>query len=74
MKEKSEASKLLKNFCLMIKTQFGKCVKVIWSDNGAEFTSEPMKQFYGEEGIIHQISCTDTPNRMVGLKKRIDTS
>jgi len=63
IKEKSEASKFLKNFCLMIKTQFGKCVKVIQSDNGAEFTSGPMKQFYGEEGIIHQTSCTDTPQQ-----------
>ena len=43
MKEKSEAFKLLKNFCLMIKTQFGKCVTVIRSDNGAKFTSRPMK-------------------------------
>ena len=47
----------------MIKTQFAQSVKVIRSDNGAEFTSGPMKQFYGEQGIIHQTSCTDTPQQ-----------
>ena len=54
MQEKSEASQLLKNFCVVVKTQFGVNVKVIRSDNGSEFTSGSMKKFYGEHGIIHQ--------------------
>ena len=60
MKEKNEASKLSKNFCLMVNTQFGVKVKVIRSDNGKEFTSGPMKQFHRRQGMLHQTSCIDT--------------
>ena len=42
MKDKTEASKLLKYFIVMIKNQFGKGFKVVQSDNGREFTSGPM--------------------------------
>ena len=63
MQEKSEASQLVKDFCMMVNTQFWAKVKVIRSDNGSEFTSGPMKRFYGEHGIIHQTSCVDTPQQ-----------
>jgi len=56
MKEKGEASHLLRNFCLMAKAQFKANVKIIRSDNGLEFISGPMKNFYGEHGVIHQTS------------------
>ena len=42
MREKGETSKLLRNFIVMAYTQFGKKVKVVRSDNGSEFTSNPM--------------------------------
>jgi len=45
----------------MVNTQFDTNVKTIRSDNGAEFTSNPMRKFYGEKGIIHETSCIDTP-------------
>ena len=54
-------SQLVKKFCVMVATQFGAKVKVIGSDNGREFTSRPMKTFYGEHMIIHKASCVDTP-------------
>jgi len=46
MKYKSEASKLIVNFCVMVKTQLNLNIKVIRSENGKEFTSNSMKQFY----------------------------
>ena len=39
MKDRTEASKFLKSFIIMVKNQFDKGVKVVRSDNGAEFTS-----------------------------------
>ncbi|KAK3000960.1 hypothetical protein RJ639_021325 [Escallonia herrerae] len=39
---------LLRNFCNMVHTQFGKLVKIIRSDNGHEFDSQPMTQFYND--------------------------
>ena len=51
------------NYCVMVKTQFNMHVKVIRSDNGKEITSSPMKNFYVDNGIIHEISCVDTPQQ-----------
>jgi len=46
MREKGEASLLLQDFVIMVKTQFGRDVKIVRSDNGLQFFSRPMKQFY----------------------------
>ena len=70
MKDKSEASQLVVNFCLMVKTQFDANVKAIRSDNESEFASCPMKKFYGEQGIIHQTSCVDTPQQNGGVERK----
>ena len=40
MKEKSEASQVVQDFCAMINTQFETKVKMIRSDDGREFTSD----------------------------------
>jgi len=58
MKDRTEASKLLKEFIVMVHTQFNSKVKVVRNDNGSEFTSGPMKEFYREQG--------DAPNKMKG--------
>ena len=47
----------------MVKNQFAKVVKVVRSDNGSEFTSEPMQQFYYEHGILRENTCVDTPQQ-----------
>ena len=53
IKDKSEASQLVMNFCMMVKIQFNVNVKIIQRDNGSEFVLSPVKKFYGEQGIIH---------------------
>jgi len=47
----------------MIKHQFETTVKIVRSDNGSEFTSKPMEQFYQDHGIIRQSSCVETPQQ-----------
>ena len=47
----------------MVQAQFNNQVKVIRTDNGTEFKSEPMKEFYGDMRITHQTSCANTPQR-----------
>ena len=66
MREKGEASNLLKNFVAFVNNQFGKNVKIIRSDNGLEFTSGTMKKFYSEKGIIHQLVVLTHHNKMAG--------
>jgi len=72
MKEKGEASKILKEFIVMIRNQFHKGIKVVRSDNGSEFTSRPMQTFYGEHGILRESSVWIPPNKMKGWNASID--
>ncbi|KAK2999074.1 hypothetical protein RJ639_024033 [Escallonia herrerae] len=72
MHDKGQTGTLLRNFCNMVHTQFGKLVKIIRSDNDHEFDSQPMTQFYNDHGILHQTSMVDTPkqNGRVEMKHR----
>ncbi|KAJ9540324.1 hypothetical protein OSB04_026830 [Centaurea solstitialis] len=72
MKYKSEVNHYLTMFCNMVHTQFGKNVKRIRSDNGVEFQSRQMLDYYTENGILLETSCTDTPqqNGVVERKHR----
>ncbi|CAH9138265.1 unnamed protein product [Cuscuta epithymum] len=72
MKSKSEVCQKLIHFCNMIETQFEKRVKRIRSDNGMEFQTNILSEFYGRRGIILETSCTDTPqqNGVVERKHR----
>ncbi|GKC43676.1 retrovirus-related pol polyprotein from transposon TNT 1-94 [Tanacetum coccineum] len=72
LKFKHEASSCLMKFHTMIKTQFGKSVKRICTDNGGEFTSNDMLEFYNDHGILLETSCPHTPqqNRVVERKHR----
>lgn len=52
IKHKSEVSDCQIYFHKMIKTQFGKTIKRVHCDNGGEFTSNRMMNFYTQEGIM----------------------
>ena len=61
MKDKREVHQLVMTLCMMVKTQFNANVKIIRSDSKREFVSGPIKTFHGEQGIIYQTSCVDSP-------------
>ena len=52
LKNKSEVVKYFKEFVTMAEKQTGKCVKVLRSDNGTEFTNNAMSSFLKEKGIL----------------------
>jgi len=60
---KSNAFPILKSFLAFVHTQFQTTVKIIRSDNGVEFSNSPAIAFYNSHGIIHQTSCTATPQQ-----------
>ncbi|CAH9090143.1 unnamed protein product [Cuscuta epithymum] len=72
MKNKSEVSQLLIQFCNMIYTQFEQKVKRVRADNGVEFQTNNLIDYYGRTGILLETSCTDTPqqNGVVERKHR----
>ena len=61
MREKSEVEKYVRIFITMIKIQFARDVKVVRTDNGCEFKTGSIRDLYAQYGIIHQISCVETP-------------
>jgi len=69
MKNKIETRSLLDSFVNYVKKQFNKCVKIMRTDNGAEFD---YKNLYNSFGILHQTSCVETPqqNSCRDLKSR----
>ncbi|KAM0069913.1 putative RNA-directed DNA polymerase [Helianthus debilis subsp. tardiflorus] len=60
------------SFYNMVETQFGKKTKRIRCDNGGEFTSNRMKEFYEKQGIVLETTCPHTPqqNGVVERKHR----
>ena len=67
MKSKSKTRHLLQSFYTMIKTQFGKSIKVFRTDNGLEFQ---MIYFFKFNGIIHQHSCVATPQQNSVMERK----
>ncbi|KAJ0536451.1 putative RNA-directed DNA polymerase [Helianthus annuus] len=69
---KTEVFENLNNFYELLVTQFEKRIKVIRSDNGTEFVNNQMSLFCKTKGILHQTSCSYTPqqNGVVERKHR----
>jgi hypothetical protein len=51
----------------MIQTQFITKIKCIRSDNGSKFH---MKDFFSTQGIIHQLSCVETPQQIEIVERK----
>ncbi|KAL9995437.1 putative RNA-directed DNA polymerase [Helianthus debilis subsp. tardiflorus] len=69
---KTEVLDNLHGFYELILTQFEKKIKVFRSDNGTEFVNSKMSEFCKSKGILHQTSCSYTPqqNGVVERKHR----
>ncbi|RVX07045.1 Retrovirus-related Pol polyprotein from transposon RE1 [Vitis vinifera] len=47
----------------MIETQYNAKVRVLRSDNGGEYQSSDLQKYLKEQGIIHQTTCSNTPQQ-----------
>ena len=63
IRDKSEVTTCLKQFFILIQTQYHKTIKIIRSDNGTEFLNNPLRQFYHDMGVLVQTSCVGTPQQ-----------
>ncbi|KAJ0455579.1 putative RNA-directed DNA polymerase [Helianthus annuus] len=73
LKHKSEVFDKFTMFYKLIQTQYKTIIQILRSDNGGEFINKSMEQFCQEKGIIHQTTCSHTPeqNGVVERKNRI---
>lgn len=60
---KYEVHNKLKEFIMHVKTQTGKSIKVIRSDNGKEFVNKEIKKLLQEHGIRHELTVAYTPQQ-----------
>lgn len=63
MSSKGDSLSILQNFHSLILTQFQSKIKIIRSDNAAEFCGSDALKFYSTNDIIHQTSCAYTPQQ-----------
>jgi len=72
IKHKSEVLKCFQNFSSLIENQYDARVKVLRTDNGTEYVNNEFGNFLSAKGILHQITCPDTPpqNRVAERKNR----
>ena len=71
MVTKDEALTLIKRFVAMAKTQFGKTVKIIRSDNALELArSFEALSFFAETGIKHETTCIHTLQQNGVVKRK----
>jgi hypothetical protein len=67
MQHKSQTASIIHSFSNMVQTQFKTKIKCIRSDNGSEFH---MKDFFSTQGIIHQLSCVETPQQNAIVERK----
>ncbi|KAL2249476.1 UNVERIFIED_CONTAM: Retrovirus-related Pol polyprotein from transposon TNT 1-94 [Sesamum indicum] len=63
LKQKSQVPATLKRFCSLVSNQFDRRIKTLRSDNGSEFINHECQSLCSELGIIHQSSCTYSPQQ-----------
>ena len=63
MKEKSDVRMIFKIFNNMVQIQFQTKIQVFRIDNGKEYFNKFLGDYFVENNIFHQSSCTDTPQQ-----------
>ena len=72
LKNKSETTKLIKRFIVLIKNQTNEKVNGIRCDNETEFKNAILDHFCVEKGIQHQYSATRTPQQNGVAERKIE--
>lgn len=67
LKGKFQVQTLVQNFIVYIEKQHNAVVKVVRSDNGLAFA---LGNFYNAKGILHQISCVETPQQNARVERK----
>ena len=63
MTKKSEVEHICKIFYNMIENVFQTKISILHTDNGVEYFKHTLRSFMSEKGILHQTSCTYTPQQ-----------
>lgn len=70
MQSKNQVLSHLRTFLSLSKTQFGKIIRRVRIDNGREFFNKECDSFFSLNGILHESSCTYTPQQNGVVEKK----
>lgn len=59
--KKSEVFEILKKFQLLAEKQIRKVIKMFRTNRGGEYNTHKFQKFYGEEGIVYEVTYHYTP-------------
>lgn len=72
LKDKGELKHMFEDFYVMVETHFHVKIQIIRSDDGREVFNDQLGRFFTSKGIVHQISCPNTPQQSgVAERKKI---
>ena len=71
LKNKSDVFKKFAEWRMMIEQSTGKCLKMLRSDNGGEYTSFEYEEYLKSNGIIHQLTISKCPQQN-GIAERMN--
>jgi hypothetical protein len=63
LKHKDEVLSVFQLFHTMVQTQFSAKVKILRTDNGAEFVNHQFQAYFKSHRLIHETSCPQTPQQ-----------
>ncbi|RDY06106.1 hypothetical protein CR513_09955, partial [Mucuna pruriens] len=69
MKHKFEVCQIFVDFFHLVKNQFGKSIKRLWSDNGTKFVKLEFSKFL-EDDVVHGLTCLNTPQQNEVAKRK----
>lgn len=61
--KKSDAAERIREYCSLVKNQFGNYPKAIRSDGGGEYSSTSLKKFFADNGIVHEQTAPYSPQQ-----------
>ncbi|KAL2228641.1 UNVERIFIED_CONTAM: Retrovirus-related Pol polyprotein from transposon RE2 [Sesamum indicum] len=70
IKQKSQVPSILKQFSSLVQNQFNHRIKILRSDNGSEFLTHECQLLCSTLGIVHQTSCTYTPQQNGRIERK----
>lgn len=63
LRRKSEAEDRIREYCSLVKNQFGHLPKRIRSDGGGEYLSGSLRKYFAESGIVHELTAPYSPQQ-----------
>ena len=63
LKHRTECVKVMTDFFVNVETQFKQKVEMVRSDKAPELCQGLMRELFFSKGIIHQTSCSHTPQK-----------